>query len=117
MGGSVAGKPFQGPADFNQFGDARIRCHHLGQLGFFLQGLVDGHLQTVWNQLGNGIHLRQWESQGPSHIPDHQFGFHLAEGDDLGHIITAAVTFDHIVIHPFPSVDAKIHVDVRHADT
>ena len=70
-------------------------------------------VENIRDHLGNGIHFSQGNVKGPAHITDHRLGFQLTKGDDLGHIVAAAVLFDHIFKNILTAVDAEIDVDIR----
>ena len=115
MGGGVAVEPFQHLGNADQFRDFRAGRRGLPEFGLLFHGLIQADIDGFGNQLGDGIHLRQGNIQGPAHIPDDGPGLHFSEGDDLGHIILAAVAVRYIMVDILPAVDAKIHINIRHA--
>ena len=116
MGGGVTGQGLQGPGHFDQPGQAPVLPHGLPETRLLVQGFLEGDLEPVGHQLGDAVHFPVRQTQGAPHVPDHRPGLHLAEGDDLGHEILAAVPPGDIPDHLLPAVGAEIHVDIRHGD-
>ena len=84
---------------------------------FGLEGLIQTDVQHIRDELGDDVHFPQGDVQGPAHVPEHELGLELSEGDDLGHILPAAVALHHVLEDLFPAVDAEVHVDIGHADS
>ena len=112
----MAGKPLKAEGGIKQILDLRIGSAQLLQLWFLLQGLAQGHLQIVRNQLGNPVDITVCHVQGPPDIPDGRLGAHGSEGYDLADTI-ATVLFDHILDDFAAAVLAEVNVNIRHRDT
>ena len=115
MGRGVPRQPLQHAADLDQLGDLGLLRDQLPQPRLLRQGSVQGDVEHVRDHLGDGIHLRQRDAQRAADIPDHGPRLELAEGNDLGNVVPAAVALHDVLVHVLPAVDAEIDVDVRHA--
>ena len=117
MGGGMARQSLEHPTDPYQVGHVGVFFSQLRQPRFLFEGAIEADIQYIRHHFGNRIHFPQGDAQRSAHIADDGPGFEFPESNDLGHIITAAIFIDHVLIHIFPAVYAKIHIDVRHAFT
>jgi len=115
MGGRMARQSFKHLTDPDQISHIGIFFSQLRQPRLLSEGAVETDIQYVGHHFGNRIHFAQGDVQGPAHIADHRPGFKLSEGDDLGHKIAAAIFINHVFVNIFAAINAKIHVDIRHA--
>ena len=114
MGRGMAREPLQHQGDFEQFLDLRIFPLQFGQTRFLFVSLLQRHSERGRDQLGDAIHFVVGHGQGPPHVANHRLGLHGAESDDLRNVILA-VFFGHVAQHLLAAVDAKVHIDIRHA--
>ena len=110
---SMTAHAFQPPGNVDQFAHPVVLVDHLAQLGFDLQGPVEGHLQLGRDLLGDHVNLGQRNVQRAAHVADHRPGGHRPEGDDLGHVLAAVLVTD-VLDHLGTGVLANVDVDVRH---
>jgi len=114
MGGGMAVQPFQGLGIGQQFLDALVLFRLFLKSRLHFQGVGKGDVQDIGNEFGDGVHLSIGDIHGPTHIPDHRLGQHLAEGDNLRHIVPA-VFFRYVTDYLVPAFLTEIDVDIRHA--
>ena len=115
VGRGMTGKSFKNLTDVDEICDFRPAFHQFHEFGLLFKGLIQADVEYIRNHFGDGVHFAQGNVQSPSHVPNHCTGFELSKGNDLADIIAAAVAIHHIFIHLLPAVDAKIHVNIRHA--
>ncbi len=82
---------------------------------FFSNRLINGDFQDFRNQLGKLVDLPEWNIKDPAHIADHGAGLQLAECNNLGNMVRAAVFRKHILKHQIALIHTEINVNIRHA--
>ena len=116
VGGGVAGHALQGTGDIQQAADGFVPVIELTQ-GFGKgEGLVNGHVQSGWDLLGNPVGVGIADIQHTADVADGHAGSHGAEGDNLGNVVIPIEAMD-IVDNFTTAVDAEVNVDIRHGDT
>ena len=84
------------------------------ELRFLGHGLFDGHLQLIGNQLGHFIDLAKRDVESTAHITDNPSGLHRTVGDNLGHMIGAAIFLPNIINDFTTPFLTEIDIEVRH---
>ena len=104
-------------------GVAQLRVvRHLGlpQFGHRLDGVLQVHLQSLGQSVGNGlaepVGYLEGQTLHPRHILDGVFGGHGAVGDDMRHLLVSVLVF-----HPLENFSAavviEVGIDIRQRDT
>jgi len=114
MGGRMTIQTFQRLGIRQQLLDPFVLLSLLLQTRFHFQGVGQGDIRDIGNHLGDGVHLSIGDVHRPAHVPDYLLGQHLAEGNDLCHIV-ASVFLRYIADDIVPTFLAEIDVDIRHA--
>ena len=116
MHGRMSRKTFQTLAHVNQFSYLFIRIVQLFQLRIHRKRPVQRHIQLGWNHLGNAVHKGVRKIHDTSHIPDDSPRRQGTEGNNLHHPV-CSVFSRYIIDDLLPSLEAEVHVDIRHGDT
>ena len=100
-------------------GVAQLRVvRHLGlpQFGHRLDGVLQVHLQSLGQSVGNGlaepVGYLEGQSLHPRHILDGVFGGHGAVGDDMRHLLVSVLVF-HPLEHLSAAVVVEVGIDIR----
>ena len=115
MGGGVAGGLLQGARRFEDVANPGVGLHQLLEAGLGVQGLRQGDVELVGDQLGDAVHFRIGHLHHASDVADGGLRPHGAEGDDLADVVLA-VLVHHIVDDLGAAVHAEVHVDVGQGD-
>ncbi len=118
MHGRMSWQPLQPSAHIDQRMHLFVFLIQFAQLRVHLQRLFDRHalILFVGDHLGNGIHEGIRQIHHAPHVTDHTLGRHRTECHDLHHPVLTVLTVD-MIDHLLPSLEAKVHVDIRHRDT
>ena len=114
MGRGMAGQAFQTARNIDEMRDLRVLGHERFELRLHVQGLVDGHLEIVGDELGDAVGLGKGHAERPAHVAHHALGLHGAKGGNLGHGIGAVMLGD-VADDLVAAALAKVDVDIGHA--
>ena len=109
----VTGNTLQFQAHLPNFAGILIVFQKLPQVFLLIVGLVQGHPHFEGDQLGEFVRHAVGFAQNTGNILNHPFSRHSAEGDDLGHRLTAISLAD-VINHLVAVFHAEIHVKVWH---
>ena len=109
----VAGQALEPLGDLPELGDLGPPLHRLGQGRALLEGVVEGDVERVGDQLRDLVDVAERHAEHPADVPDHRLGLEHVEGDDLGHPV-AAVPLDHVLDHLVAPVVGEVDVHVGH---
>ena len=113
---SLPRKPLERPRQVDDPLDVLFLLITPRKLSIHLDRAVNRHRRPgafIGNQLRDLVDKGVRKIQHPPHVPDHALGFERAECYDLRHAVLA-VFLDYIVDYLSTSLEAKIHVDIRH---
>ena len=113
---SVPRQALQAARRLDQLGDLRVAFLHFLQPRLLFHGVIERHVEPVGYELGDAVHIAVGHVHGASHVANHPFGQHGAEGDDLGHVV-GPVFFGDVADDLVAPLHAEIDVDVGHGDT
>ena len=118
MHGRMSWQPLQPSAHIDQRMHLFVFLIQFAQLRVHLQRLFDRHalILFIGDHLGDGIHEGIRQIHHAPHVTDHTLGRHRTECHDLHHPVLTVLTVD-MIDHLLPSLEAKVHVDIRHRDT
>jgi hypothetical protein len=90
-----------------------VAVDQLAQLRRVLEGLLDGYVELVRDQLRDPVHVPVGHAHHAPDVADRRFRLQDVEGGDLRHRLLA-VEPAHVGDHLVPPALAEIDVDIRH---
>ena len=115
MRGRVAGHAFERTGDIDQAAGGFVPVIELLEGAREGESLVDSHVQSSRNLLGNLIRIGIADVEHAADVADGHSRRHRAEGNDLGNMVIAVEAVD--IVNDFTAaVDAEVHIDIRHGD-
>ena len=115
MHGCIPGKSLQAPGHVDQVTRGFILLILAGKIRILLQSLVQCDVQFLRDHLCDAVALAVWHIQRSAHIPDDAPRGHRTESHDLDDPVPAVFP-DYIVDDLLSSLEAEIHIDIRHRD-
>jgi len=108
----MPGQALQAPGHVVELLVLRVAVDEISEFRLLVQGLGQGHLQVVGDELGDAVGVFEADIKGPGHVADGALGLHGPEGHDLGHMV-GPVFFGDVFDDLVAAVVAEIHVDIR----
>ncbi len=115
MHGRVADVVFELEGVIDQLDRLRIVLDLALQFGVPFDDILQFHLGTFGDHLGQPVDLGQLDLHHAADVADGQLGLHAPEGDDLGHVVLAVLAAD-VGDDLVAAFAVEIDVDVRQAD-
>ena len=110
---SVAGETLEPLGRLPELGDLGPFLDRLGQGRALADGVVQGDVQRVGDELRDLVHVPERHAQHAPDVPDDRLRLQHVEGDDLRHSVPPVPSHD-VVDDLVAPVVGKVDVHVRH---